>query len=162
MDAHAWHLMLNHFPVILSMVGAAASLVALVTRRRGALMYALVTLTLAGVSSYPAFRSGHEAEELIEKRWYVDRDELDEHHESGERTNVILIASGIISAIALWRTWRTVREAKPGLALVTLVAALGIASAISVAMTSWEGGFIVLKNPVLVNSVSPPGTPRTP
>lgn len=162
MDAHAWHLMLNHFPVILSMVGAVAAIVAFATRRRGALLYALVTLTMAGVSSYPALRSGHAAEDIIEKRWYVDRDELDEHHESGERTNIILIATGIVSAVALWHTLRTVREAKPGLALLTVVAVLGIASAVSATLTSWEGGFIVLKNPALVNSPNPPGTARTP
>src|SRR5262245_33887239 len=109
MDGHAWHLMLNHFPVILSMVGAAAAVVAFLTRRRSVLLYALVTLTLAGLSSYPVLRTGHAAQELLKERWYVDRDELDEHHDSGERTHLILLATGIVSGAALWRTLRTVR-----------------------------------------------------
>jgi uncharacterized membrane protein len=154
--------MINHFPVILSLVGATAAVAAFATRRRSVLLYALVTLTLAGLSVYPALRTGHAAAELIKERWYVDRDELDEHHESGERTNIVLIATGVISALALWRTLRTVREAKPGLGLLAVIAVLGIASAVSVAMTSWEGGFIALKNPALVNSVKPSGTARAP
>ena len=162
MDAHAWHLMLNHFPVILSMLGAAASVIALLTRRRGVLLYALVTLTLAGLSSYPALRSGHAAAELLEDRWYVDDDQIDVHHDSGERTHLILLATGIICAVALWRTLRTVREAKPGLAVLTVVAVMGIASAATVSWTSWQGGFIAIKNPTLINSTNPPGTPRQP
>jgi hypothetical protein len=162
MDGHAWHLMLNHFPVILSLLGAAAAVVALATRRRSALLYALVTLTLAGLSSYPALRSGHAAAEIIENRWYVDDDQIDVHHDSGERTHLIFLATGIVAAVALWRTLRTVREAKPGPGLLALIAVLSIASATSAGWTSWQGGFIAIKNPTLVNSASPPGTARVP
>ena len=162
MDAHAWHLMVNHFPVILSLLGAAAAVVAFVTRRRSVLLYALVTLTLAGLSSYPALRSGHAAAEQIENRWYVDDDQIDVHHDSGERTHLILLATGLVSAAALWRTFRTVREAKPGLGLLLVIAVMGVASAASVAQTSWQGGFILIKNPTLVNSANPSGAARTP
>ena len=153
--------MLNHFPVILSLLGAAAAVVAFVTRRRSALLYALVTLTLAGLSSYPALRSGHVAAEIIEDRWYVNDDQIDVHHDSGERTHLILLATGFVSALALWRTLRTVREAKPGLGLLAVITALGIASATSAGWTSWQGGFIAIKNPTLVNSASPTDTSRT-
>ncbi len=160
MDGHSLHLMINHFPVILSMLGAAAAAVAFITRRRTVLLYALATLTLAGASVYPAFWSGGEAEEKIEERWYVDRQQLHEHEESAEVANVILLVTGALSAVSWWMMLRTKREVAPGLALLSGVLILGLASAGSVAWTSWQGGFIAIKNPVLIGSPAPPGFVR--
>jgi hypothetical protein len=39
---------------------------------------------------------------------------------------------------------------------------MGIASATTVSWTSWQGGFIAIKNPTLINSTSPSGTARQP
>jgi uncharacterized membrane protein len=158
MDAHALHLMVNHFPVILSLLGLAAAAAAFLTRRRSVVLYALATLTLAGASSYPAFLSGDEAAEQIDKRWYVDRDQIHEHDEAAEFANVLMIVTGVAAAVAWWLTLRTVREARPGTAMLSAMLVLSLGSAAAMARTAWLGGFIAIKNPVLVNSVAPPGT----
>lgn len=156
MDGHALHLMINHFPVILSLLGLAASSAAFITRRRSVLLYALATLTLAGASSYPAFLTGDEAAEQIDKRWYVDRKQIHEHEESADFANVIMIVTGIVAAAAWWQTLRTVREAKPGMVLLSVLLVLSLGSATTMARTAWLGGFIAIKNPTLVNSAGPP------
>ena len=46
------HTLINHFPIILSVVGTGVVLLALIVRRRGLWLYALATLTLAGLSVY--------------------------------------------------------------------------------------------------------------
>src|SRR5436853_531461 len=55
------HIVINHFPIILTIVGSAVLALALVVRHRGLWLYALGTLTLAGASVYPVFFAGDKA-----------------------------------------------------------------------------------------------------
>jgi formate hydrogenlyase subunit 3/multisubunit Na+/H+ antiporter MnhD subunit len=162
MDMHSLHLMVNHFPVILSLLGFAAAVFAIITRRRGVLLFTLATLTLSGASAAPAFFSGKEAEEVVEDRWYVDRAQLEEHEEAGEAGMLMLIFTGIVAAAAWWMTLRTLREARTGMGLLVVLLVLSALSATAMARTSWLGGFIAIKNPVLVDSPPPPGFVRPP
>ncbi|MBL0170097.1 MAG: hypothetical protein IPP90_05090 [Gemmatimonadaceae bacterium] len=157
MDGHSLHLMINHFPVILSLLGLAAAFVALVTRRRAVLLFTLATLTLSGASVYPAFWTGGEAEEQLEERWYVDRAQIHEHEEAAEAAMWMVLVTGVVAAAAWWLTLRTIREVKPGLGMLSAVLVLSLLSATAMAKTSWEGGFIAIKNPVLTKSAPPPG-----
>ena len=61
MDAAYLHLLVNHFPVVLSVVGTGSLLLALVTRRRDLWRHATLTLLLAGIAAIPAKRTGHAA-----------------------------------------------------------------------------------------------------
>ena len=162
MDGHALHLMVNHFPIILALLGAAAAVLAFITRKRAVLLYTVATLTLAGASSYPALWSGEEAEEAIEERWYVNRDQIHEHEESAEVAKWILLATGVVSAAGWWRLARAGRDAQPGMALLSAVLVLSVASATAMAWTSWQGGFIAIKNPTLVTSPAPAGRVAAP
>ncbi len=162
MDRQALHLMINHVPVILSLLGATTALVAIVTKRRAVLLFTLATLTLAGASSYPAFWSGGQANEQVEGRWYVDRAQVLEHQEAAQAAMWMMIVTGVVSGVAWWITLRTVREVRPTTGLLTVVLVLGVLSATAMAKTSWEGGFIAIKNPVLVNSPPPPGYVKPP
>ena len=78
------HTLINHFPIILSVVGTAVLVVAMLTNRRDMWIYAVVTLTFAGLTVYPAFFSGDEAHEVLEHKWYVVRSMIDDHEESAE------------------------------------------------------------------------------
>jgi hypothetical protein len=49
MDPAYLHLVVNHLPVVLSVVGAAAAIVALLVRRRGVWLYSVASMTIAGV-----------------------------------------------------------------------------------------------------------------
>ena len=162
MDRQALHLMINHVPVILSLLGATTALVAIITKRRAVLLFTLATLTVAGASSYPAFWSGGQANEQVEERWYVDRAQVHEHEEAAQAAMWMMIVTGVVSGLAWWMTLRTVREIRPTAGLLTVVLVLSLFSAAAMAKTSWEGGFITIKNPVLVNSPPPPGYVKPP
>jgi uncharacterized membrane protein len=159
MDAEAVHLAINHLPVVLSLVGAVAALIAFVSRRRSVLLYALATLTLAGLSSYPALATGHAAAELIEHRWYVDRAQIRLHHETAENANLLMLGTGALAVVAWWLVLRSPREAKPGTPLMAAVLLAGVCSATAMGWTSWQGGYIVSKNGRLVRSSSPAANP---
>jgi uncharacterized membrane protein len=155
-NGHALHLAINHFPIVLSIVGAAAALVAFVTRRRSALLYALTTMIAAGVTAYPAQFTGERAEDAVESRWYVDDAVIHEHEESGERATLILVIGGVVAAVALYLVVRSPREAMPGMAMLTTILVLSVSGAVAAGLTGWRGGAIVSRNARLSGGVEAP------
>lgn len=151
------HLLVNHFSIILTYVGLAATLLAVVRRRRSIWLYAVATLTLAGLAAYPAVFTGERAAPVMERQWFVDKATIAEHEEAGEVAQWILIGMGALAAYGWWRLLRTRSEAAAGNAPESLESALPIAlrsalvvaalaGAASVAYTAFEGGFIVHKS----------------
>ena len=155
MDADALHLAINHLPVVLSLLGAGAALIAFVSRRRAVFLYSVATLTLAGMSSWPALHTGHDAAELIEDRWYVDKAQIQRHHDTAENAHLVMLGTGVLAIVAWWLTLRTPREAKPGMLLMSAVLVAGVCSATAMGWTSWQGGYIVSKNARLTGSPAP-------
>ncbi len=146
MDGQALHLAVNHFPVVLAIAGMAAAVLASLTRKRGVLLYALASLTLAGLASYPAVLTGDEAADVLEKRWFIDKAQIEEHEESADVSNILLLVTGVVSAACWYRVLRAPREAAPARWMLAMIVALGLASTASTAYTAWEGGFILSKN----------------
>lgn len=162
------HLLVNHFSVVLTYLGVAAVLLAVVRRRRVLWLYAVATLTLAGLAAWPAAFTGERAAPVMERLWFVDEAAVDEHEEAGERAQWILLAMGAVSGYAWWRLVRTRSEtgsvANAGDALRELPVALrsavvmsALAGAAAVAFAAYEGGFIVHKAPRL--AAPPTGGP---
>ena len=155
------HLQLNHFPIILSLVGAAAALLAVLTRRRAVWLYATATLALAGLTAYPTMLTGHQAEHAIEDAWYVSRDAIHEHEERGEVSTYIMLVAGALAAYAWWRATRAAtRDEVPPLWLRAAVVVGGITGAAAIGYTSYAGGFIVHKASGLMTA--PPGAAAAP
>jgi uncharacterized membrane protein len=105
-DLGSLHVLINHFPVILTIVGTAVALLALIVRKRGTWLYATATLFLAGLSVVPTFLSGDPAAEQLRDSWYVTREAIREHDASAGWTLWGLIIMGLIAAYAWWRAWR--------------------------------------------------------
>jgi uncharacterized membrane protein len=137
LDPVLLHLRSNHFPIVLGLLGTAALVVALITRRTLWLRYAQITLILAGISAPVAFFTGREAEEHTEHTWYIDRHEVHDHEEAGEKATILLVITGIIAAISVWKD-------KKALQIVLLLAALG--SSALVTFAGLEGGKVVHEN----------------
>src|SRR5437867_4287493 len=104
----AWvylHLVTNHFPVILTLLGTGAVLVSLSWRRAAAeaWRYALVTLVLATASAVPAWITGNQSHEIVERRLGVTEGLVETHEEVAEGTLWVIVAMGGLAAFALWR-----------------------------------------------------------
>lgn len=138
------HLMVNHFPVVLGVVGAGGAVLALLTKRDVVATYAAVTLVLAGLSAPMALLTGDQAEDEAEKVWFVTEDAIHEHEERAELAMWLSIATGVLAAVSLVRPnprWRL------GASLLALIAAGAMGAA------AFEGGKIVHDNPRLEKSV---------
>lgn len=158
------HVLINHFPIILTIMGAAAVVVALLLRSRAVWLYGVASLTLAGLTAYPTVFTGKRAEEALEHAWYVEQRAIHTHEEAGELTMWILLAMGVVSAFAWWRTARADERMLPGgrrgppmwLRLLVLVSALAGAGAVT--WTSLLGGRIIHESPI-IRGPRPAGVP---
>jgi hypothetical protein len=156
-DAPHIHLMINHFPIILAVMGLVAVVIALITGRRSAWLYAVVTLTMAGLSVVPVHLTGDAAADVMKHKWYVVREAIEKHDDSSGITMWVMLVTGALSAYAWWRLVRRGgQESTPGwLRAVILVGAL--ASAGTGAYTAYLGGEIVYGSPRLLTA--PGGSP---
>ena len=142
MDGRELHLVLNHFPVILSIMALGASLVALVTKSRAAWLYAAVSLTFAGVFSYPTFLTGHQAHEVLEDFWWVKDGSWHEHEQAAGWANVMLLAGGVLAAYAWWKLTRS-REAMPEQWVQVALIVACLLGATTVGRAAWLGGKVI-------------------
>lgn len=154
------HTLINHFPIILTVVGSAVLLLALVSKRRGVWLYALATLTLAGLSVYPAFFTGDQASHAMRETWYVVRSMVKEHDDAAGWALWSILLMGASSGYAWWRMLRREAAGLPPVWLRTTVAVLAILGLSIVTRTAYLGGLIVHDSPKLQNA--PPGTVSVP
>ena len=152
------HVLINHFPIVLGLLGAAAAVLALFRPRRMAWVYAVATLTLAGLSAYPTVFTGQLAEHAIEKMPYASRRAIHAHEEAGELAMWLLIVTGVISAYAWWRTSQSAPRDETFDAptwIRVLVAAGGVASAATAAYAAKMSDPILHYSPNLPHPAAP-------
>ncbi|HET7585345.1 MAG TPA: hypothetical protein VFK13_10575 [Gemmatimonadaceae bacterium] len=154
------HLLTNHLPIILGATGALAAILALIWNRRPIWLYAAASLTLAGATIGPVFLVGDEAEEVVEDSPGIDKRALDQHEESAEVVLWVVLAMGIVSAVA-W--WRAAREPQPLSAKVrTAIVVAGVVTAGAVTYAAYTGGHVIHGVQSITGSGRDIGAPQAP
>lgn len=128
------HLVVNHFPIILAVVGSCAALLALGTGREGIWRYAGVSGLLAGMSAPLAYITGTRAEDPAEELWYVSHEALEHHEHWGLYALVALGLAGVLAIVALKSRARGAR--------LTFAVCLWAATGVT-AVTALHGGDLV-------------------
>ncbi len=152
------HLLINHFPVVLSVVGLGAAVIALVVDRRGIWLYAMGTLILAGLSVYPVRFTGNQADRALHDPWYIPKGAIDAHDDASLIAMYCLLIVGAVAAYGWWRAVKRPEEPIPGW-LKALVLVGSIAGAGTVAYTAYLGGKIVHEAPILQLPTAPANLP---
>ena len=135
------HILANHTPIILSGLGVLAAIAALISRKRVVWLYALTTLTLAGLSVYPVFFSGSQAEDTVVDHDRNARRAIHAHEEAADWALWLVLATGAVSAYTLYRL-RKQREGLPPGWLQALVLITALFASTSVAKAGFDGGKI--------------------
>lgn len=165
MDWPLIHIMINHFPIILALLGALGVVLGSVRSRRGIWLYATASLTLAAIAVVPTYFTGAPAEHALNRPWYVARGVMNSHEDAAKISAILVLLAGLIAAFAWRRLVRYPREVKMpgGLRAALLVTSLAGAGAIGHA--AWLGTRIVHDSPVLQGPAPagfvPPGTPAS-
>ncbi len=97
-----WHLLINHFPIILSIVGTLFLGLGLVLSKNTLKTSGLLLLILGALTAIPTNQTGEGAEEVVEEIPTVTLDGIEVHEEAaGTGLTIILITGGIALITAL-------------------------------------------------------------
>jgi uncharacterized membrane protein len=159
------HIMLNHFPIILTVAGTAALLLATFRGQRASWLYGTISLTLAAVTVIPTYFTGAPAEHALNRPWYVARGAIHTHEDAARIASILVVIGGLVAVVAWRRLVRYPREVRMPGALRTALLVTALAASVSIGYTSWLGGRIVHDAPVLqgpapAGYVRPDSTPR--
>ena len=91
-----WHLLFNHFPIILSITAAGLMVLAFFIRNKGFVQTAMFVLVLAGISAIPAFQTG-EGRGNVEELAGVDHQQIHVHEHQAQTGMRVTVGAGIIA-----------------------------------------------------------------
>ena len=152
------HILINHFPVVLSISALTVAILALLFKRRGLWLTAMGALTAAGLSVYPVYFTGTQADRALNDPWYIRHGAIDPHDSAAEITLTVILIVGAFAAYSWWRSLKRPAEGIPGWVragvLIGSLAAVG-----TVTYTAYLGGKIVHESPVLQLKEAPAGLP---
>ena len=150
------HLLINHFPVVLSVSGLAVTILAFLFKRRGLWLTAMGALTAAGVFVYPVFLTGNKADGALNKPWYVRPGVIKAHDEAALFALWVILIAGAFAAYCWWRSLKRPADVIPTWMRAGVFVGAVLAVAV-VARTAYLGGKIVHDSPVLLLKQRPPG-----
>jgi uncharacterized membrane protein len=144
------HIMLNHFPIILAVMGTAAVLLATFRGQRASWLYGTISLALAAVTVIPTYFTGEPAEHALNRPWYVARGAIHMHEDAAKIASILVLVAGLVAVVAWRRLVRYPREVRMPGALRTALLITALAASGSIGYASWLGGQIVHDAPVLL------------
>jgi hypothetical protein len=134
------HLILNHIPILGTLLFAPLVLIwGLVRRSRDVTITGLLLAVILAVSAIPIYLTGEPAEEQLENQPWFDKDRAHTHEEQAEAGLIAVLVTGGVALVALWlsRGARRAPGALTGLVLVGL-----LVSAVLFSIAALTGGQI--------------------
>lgn len=133
------HLLLNHFPIVATLIAAVLLIAGLLAKNNGIIKSALIIMVFSALFTVPVFLTGEGAEEAVEHIEGVTHDSIEEHEEMGEKAAWVMYAMGalaLLSAILIRKKHALAR-------LITIVTLLLSFAAFGMMMrTGLSGGHI--------------------
>jgi hypothetical protein len=104
------HLLLNHWPIIGTMITFALFLVSLVGGRDDFKQVSLAMFSLIALLSIPAYMSGYAAQESLKDSPDISMNLIQTHQGAALLAFAFMEATGAVSLVGLWRFSRTVKN----------------------------------------------------
>jgi uncharacterized membrane protein len=152
------HLLINHFPVVLSISALAVAILALFLGRRGLWLTAMGALTAAGASIYPVHFTGDEADHTLNDPWYIRPGTIEAHDNAAGIAMAVILIVGAFAAYSWWRSLKRPADLIPGwMRAGVVVGSLAVVG--TVTYTAYLGGKITHEAPILQLKQPPAGLP---
>ena len=121
------HLVLNHVPVIGSVVALGLLLLAIIRRSADLRRASLEVFVVVGLITLPVYLSGLGAQPEVAERPEVSLAVIRAHHDAALLGSVVMLLTGVVAWIGLWQTRRIARPARGVLGAVLLLAVITLA-----------------------------------
>ncbi|WP_276499466.1 hypothetical protein [Pontibacter litorisediminis] len=123
MDLTHIHLLLNHFPIVGTLIGGGVMLWGMARNQKTIKAVASAIIISMTILAIPVYLTGEPAEELVENVPGILESALEEHEEAAELAIWVMAAAGVASLAALLLQYRSSSKAPFGLAtILTLLA----------------------------------------
>jgi uncharacterized membrane protein len=152
------HLLINHFPVVLSISALAIAMLALILGHRVLWQTAMGALTVAGLFIFPVHFSGDQADQALKDPWFIKPGTIEAHNAAAAWALWVILIAGVFAAYCLWRSLKRPAEPLPRW-MKTGVVVAGVLATGTVARTAYLGGKIIHEAPVLELKQAPPDLP---
>jgi len=138
MNAAHWHLLLNHLPIIGTVLGTLVLISGYLLRNNSAVkLTALGIFTFSALMAIPAYLTGEGAEELVEKMPGVNEQIIEVHEDLGKYFLIVVL---ILGALALVTFISNYLKSKMTAALYILVFAVSLGTCILAKQVGTNGG----------------------
>lgn len=124
-DAHL-HLVLNHFPIIGTILGLGILITGIILKNNTVKNTAYVLFVVAAIFAAFSMGTGEGAEELVEDMPSVGKQIIHEHEEMAEKLAIVLYVLGIISLGGLYLHFKEHAKAKLVSYIVVIVAIIAV------------------------------------
>ncbi len=142
MDAPHFHLIINHVPIVGTIISIFILLIGLLLRNRDLIKTALSIFILGAIITIPVFFSGEAAEEIVEDLPGISELYLEDHEEMGETAMMLLETLGFLAIVNIGFV---IRKHKMDLTFSAITLVVAIMVSIYVGMTANSGGKIMHK-----------------
>lgn len=126
MNGAHWHLVLNHLPIIIPMVGLFVMIGGLFLKSEILKRTAYCIFILGSIAAIAAFSTGEGAEEIVEGIQGIDEDFIEVHEETAEVFAIILYVLGGASLLGLWASWKEKSFSNPIVFATIVLSLLGL------------------------------------
>ncbi|MGZ9675881.1 hypothetical protein [Flavobacterium sp. GNP001] len=124
-DAHL-HLVVNHFPIIGTILGLGILIAGIVLKNKSVQNTAYVLFVVAAVFAFFSMSTGEGAEEMVEDFPGIGKAIIHEHEEMAEKLALVLYALAITSLFGLYFNLKNKPKAKQVSYVATVVAIIAV------------------------------------
>ncbi|WP_264521446.1 hypothetical protein [Flavobacterium sp. N1994] len=124
-DAH-YHLVVNHFPIIGTILGLGILIAGLLLKNNTVKNVSYVLFIIAAIFAAFSMGTGEGAEEMVEDMPTVGKQIIHEHEEMAEKLALVLYVLGVVSLLGLYTNIKNHSKAKLVSYLVLVIAFVGV------------------------------------
>lgn len=124
-DAHL-HLVVNHFPIIGTILGLGILIAGIILKNNAVKSTAYALFVIAAIFAAFSMATGEGAEEIVEDMPNIGHEIIHEHEEMAEKLAIVLYALGVISLIGLFMNYKNKANAKFVSYVAFVVAVIGV------------------------------------
>ncbi|ESU22864.1 hypothetical protein FEDK69T_17670 [Flavobacterium enshiense DK69] len=104
-DAHL-HLVLNHLPIIIPIIGLLVMLGGFIFRSEAVKQTAYFIFILGAITTFPTFKTGGGAKEVVEHLQGVEKKFIKTHIQAAKTFAMLSYALGVFSLLGIWANYK--------------------------------------------------------